>query len=135
MKIDGNGRIGGPSGPGPRRGAGGDGRFTLPDADDARPAASAGSATPLGGLSPLFALQEVDVEGERRRAAKRGNDVLDRLEELRMGLLFGHVPKERLHDLLAMVRSRQEKLSDPRLMAVLADIELRAEVELAKLGF
>lgn len=52
-----------------------------------------------------------------------------------MGLLVGHVSKERLQDLLAMVRQRQEQFTDPRLGQVLADIELRAEVELAKLGF
>ncbi|RJF87104.1 flagellar assembly protein FliX [Oleomonas cavernae] len=135
MKIDGNGRIGGPSGPGAKRGTGGGGQFSVPDLDEARPAVSVGAAAPMGGVASLFALQEVDVDGERRRAARRGHDVLDRLEELRMGLLFGHVPKEKLHDLLNLVRSRQEKLSDPRLISVLADIELRAEVELAKLGF
>lgn len=134
MKIDGSGRIGGPSGPGAKRGSGG-AQFSLPDAGEAKAAAPTGAAAPLGGVAALFALQEVDIQGERRQAARRGNDLLDRLEELRMGLLFGHVPKERLHDLLAMVRSRQEKFSDPRLVAVLADIELRAEVELAKLGF
>lgn len=135
MKIDGSGRIGGPGAPGSRRQArGGEGGFSLDGPSESASARGPASAGAVGGIAALFALQEVDVDGERKRAAKRGNDILDRLEELRMGLLFGHVPRERLQDLLAMVRSRQETVSDPRLAAVLQDIELRAEVELAKLG-
>ncbi len=136
MKIDGSGRVGGPAAPGGRRSArAGEGGFTLGETEEAKASAGPVAAGPVGGIGALFALQEVDADGERRRAAKRGNDLLDRLEELRLGLLFGHFPKERLLDLLGMVRSRQEKLSDPRLAGVLADIELRAEVELAKLGY
>lgn len=136
MKIDGSGRIGGPGAPGARRGTRpGESGFSLGNTGESEAAGSASGIGPLGGVSALFALQEVDADGERKRAARRGNDLLDRLEELRMGLLVGHVSKERLQDLLAMVRQRQEQFTDPRLGQVLADIELRAEVELAKLGF
>ncbi|MDD3445857.1 MAG: flagellar assembly protein FliX [Zavarzinia sp.] len=136
MKIDGSGKIVGPGAPGARRPArGGTGGFSLEGTDDAAPAKGPSGAGSVGGVAALFALQEVDADGERKRAAKRGNDLLDRLEELRMGLLLGHVPRERLQDLLAMVRSRQEQVTDPRLAGVLQDIELRAAVELAKLGY
>ncbi|PWR19791.1 flagellar assembly protein FliX [Zavarzinia compransoris] len=136
MKIDGSGRIGGPGPTGARRGArSGDGSFSLGGTGEAEAAAAPAGVGPLGGISALFALQEVDADGERKRAARRGNDLLDRLEELRLGLLLGHVSRDRLEDMLALVRSRQEQFTDPRLAAVLADIELRAEVELAKLGY
>lgn len=136
MKIDGNGRIGGPAAPGARRGAcAGEGGFKLGDSEETAAAGSLSGAGPVGGIGALFALQEVDAEGERRRAAKRGNDLLDRLEELQLGLLLGHFPREKLQNILVMLRGRQEKIVDPRLAGVLADIELRAEVELAKLGF
>lgn len=136
MKIDGNGRIGGPAATGTRRGVrSGQGGFSLGDTEETAAAGSLSGAGPVGGVGALFALQEVDTDGERRRAAKRGNDLLDQLEELKLGLLFGHFPKEKLQNLLAMVRGRQERIDDPRLAGVLADIELRAEVELAKLGF
>lgn len=136
MKIDGNGRIGGPAAPGARRGArAGEGGFKLGDSEETAAAGSLSGAGPVGGIGALFALQEVDADGERRRAAKRGNDLLDRLEELQLGLLLGHFPREKLQNILVMLRGRQEKIGDPRLAGVLADIELRAEVELAKLGF
>jgi hypothetical protein len=55
------------------------------------------------------------------------------LEELRIGLLLGHIPRDRLADLSRMVRDRREDAEDPQLAALLDEIELRAEVELAKL--
>lgn len=136
MKIDGSGKIGGPGAAGTRRsGRAGDGGFRLDSSEEASGSAGLTGAGPIGGVGALFALQEVDADGERRRAAQRGNDLLDELEALKLGLLLGHFPKDRLQNLLAMVRQRQEKIADPRLAGVLADIELRAEVELAKLGY
>jgi hypothetical protein len=64
---------------------------------------------------------------------QRGEDLLDGLDEIRHGLLIGALPRERVVRLLAIVRSRREQLADPRLSAILDEIELRAEVELAKL--
>lgn len=106
-------------------------------ADDARPVETAPS---LGGLDSLLALQMVDAApdatdrpAKRRAMVQRGEDILDRLEELRVGLLLGSVPKERLAALAQMVRDRREEAEDPQLGALLDEIELRAEVELAKL--
>jgi hypothetical protein len=86
-------------------------------------------------VSTLLTVQEVGdpLEG-RRRAVRRGEDLLDRLDELHMGLLAGTFPAERLDQLLATVRRRRESVADPGLSEILADIELRASVELAKLG-
>lgn len=97
----------------------------------------------VGGLDALLAAQMVeavdptgDEAGRRKRQAAmvaRGEDILDRLEELRIGLLLGHIPRDRLADLSRMVRDRREEAEDPQLAALLDEIELRAEVELAKL--
>jgi len=70
----------------------------------------------------------------RQRAIQRGDAMLDELEELRLGLLLGSIPKARLEQLAQMVRARREQLDDPKLIAILDDIELRAAVELAKLS-
>ncbi|MCB1508640.1 MAG: flagellar assembly protein FliX, partial [Hyphomicrobiaceae bacterium] len=69
----------------------------------------------------------------RRRAIQRGHDLLDSLEGLRADLLAGRVSGERLQRILSLVR-RQSGSGDPKLDEVIADIELRAQVELAKLG-
>lgn len=104
-----------------------------------------GSAEPmpvdhLAGVSAmdaLFAAQSVndatDEEG-RRRLIRRGQDLLDTLDDLRIGLLTGTIPRDHLADLAHMVRVQRDAVADPRLASLLDEIELRAEVELAKLS-
>ncbi len=90
----------------------------------------------LSGVEAILATQMVDPDGgarSRERQARRGEEILDRLDGVRLGLLAGAVPKEDLADLARMVRSKREEGIDPRLSAILDEIELRAEVELAKL--
>jgi hypothetical protein len=118
------------------RGGRRDGEFArLLDAGSAGAAAPVESATPLAAVDALLAAQcvpdSLDEEG-RRRAVRHGEDILQRLEEIRLGLLAGGLPRDRLIDLARMVRSRRDRVGDPRLAAVLDEIELRAEVELAK---
>jgi hypothetical protein len=90
----------------------------------------------VGSVDALLVVQSVgdSLEHEaRQRLIQRGEDILDKLEEVRHGLLMGEIPKEKLVSLAQMVRSRREACADPRLAAILDEIELRAEVELAKL--
>ncbi|GAB3454290.1 hypothetical protein GCM10027396_31730 [Insolitispirillum peregrinum] len=91
----------------------------------------------LSGLESLLAIQAVDADGSnrgRRRMIARGEELLDRLEDIRRGLLLGTIPIDRLSKLSEMVRSKRDSGADPELAALLDEIELRAEVELAKLG-
>jgi hypothetical protein len=76
-----------------------------------------------------------DATTGRSRARARGEAMLDRLDEIRLGLLAGAMPKERLVELSRLARVRRGEVDDPRLVEVLDEIELRAEVELAKLSF
>jgi hypothetical protein len=95
------------------------------------------ASAPLGAVDALLAAQMVGDATDRearRRMAQRGEDILDRLEEIRHGLLLGTLSKERLAGLAQLVRNRRDNIGDPRLAAVLDEIELRAEVELAKLS-
>lgn len=103
----------------------------LGEAGTAAPAAAPVSVGSVGGL---LALQEVPDAAERRaRALKRGEDMLSRLDDLRLGLLEGRLSAERLSGLARTMREAREGTDDPRLDAALAEIELRAAVELAKL--
>ena len=95
----------------------------------------ASGPAPTSSVDSVFALQSVgDREGNARKAKERAELMLSRLEDLRDGLLMGMVPTDRLHDLAAAARQQREELDDPRLSEILDDIELRARVELAKLG-
>ena len=89
----------------------------------------------MASISTLLSLQEVgDPLNGRRRAIKRAEDLLDKLDELRHGLLTGAFSPAKLDDLLVVVRQQQANITDPKLREILSDIEVRAAVELAKLG-
>ena len=101
----------------------------LGDVDEPEAPRAAGAAAPI---DPLFAARDAtDRSGSRAR--KRGEDILDRLEEIRVGLLTGSIPRERLQALDQLVQEHREQVMDPRLTEILDEIELRARVELAKL--
>ncbi|WP_020401015.1 flagellar assembly protein FliX [Kordiimonas gwangyangensis] len=106
--------------------------------DDSAPAqgpARAAAASPLAPVNSLLSLQEVpDSTHSRSKGLKRAEEMLDILEEVRKGLLLGSIPITKLRGLADLARNQRGKTEDAKLNAVLADIELRAEVELAKLG-
>jgi hypothetical protein len=111
----------------------GGGTFTVGTAD--APRSSAGIATPrgIGGIDALLALQAVDDIGERRRrAVRRGRTALDALDALKVGLLSGTLDAAALAKLKAVTKQADAPLNDAQLDGILAEIELRAEVELAK---
>lgn len=82
----------------------------------------------------LFVLQEVsDGLTGRRRALQHGNSLLDRLDDIRIGLLSGSLPRGQLENLRHLARQQVDLAGDPQLAAILDEIELRVAVELAKL--
>lgn len=98
---------------------------------------TAPTATATGpvALDALLSLQEMPTDlGDRASARRRGEDLLDALEELRLGLLRGGVSRETLSRLMQLASEQAAQSDDPRLSEVLQEIELRAAVELAKLG-
>ncbi|MCH8181710.1 MAG: flagellar assembly protein FliX [Proteobacteria bacterium] len=97
--------------------------------------AAVGATAPPAPVDALIALQEVpDATSGRRRAFMRGSNMLDLLDEVRVGLLSGVVPRGRLQSLLDALKGRRESVEDPRLAQLIDEIELRASVELAKLS-
>jgi hypothetical protein len=109
--------------------------FTLSEGESASsPAASTGGARSIGGIDVLMALQGVEEPGERRRrAVARGRHALDALDALKIGLLSGGLDAGTVTQLKAAVSGLKEGSGDPILDSVLAEIELRVEVELAKM--
>ena len=89
-----------------------------------------------GNIDALLALQgvEEDPVERRKRSVRRGKGALDVLDDLKIGLLSGNFDAStvsRLRDAAANLKSSS---GDPGLDAVLSEIELRVEVELAKAG-
>jgi hypothetical protein len=92
-------------------------------------------ASQVESLSSLLAAQEVDDQSGKgkKSAVDRAELLLDKLDQLRHGLLMGKISGRQLSDLVNTVRRRQNQFVDPRIREVLDEIELRAAVELAKL--
>ena len=114
----------------------GSGSFVLPDSSPAQGALSAAAPKAAAGIDGLLALQgiEEDPVERRKRSVARGRTALDVLEDLKIGLLSGKLDGAtvmRLRDAAANLKSSS---GDPGLDAVLSEIELRVEVELAKAG-
>jgi hypothetical protein len=87
-------------------------------------------------MESIIAAQEgPDTTAERSRGLVRqyGVNILDRLDDLRHQVLAGAVSKERLVDLARSLRGRRHTTDDARLKEIIDEIELRAEVEIAKL--
>jgi hypothetical protein len=100
--------------------------------DGPRGATATGQVESLGSL---LAAQEVNDESKNglKSAVDRAELLLDKLDQLRHGLLMGKISGRQLTDLMNTVRRRQDQFLDPRIREVLDQIELRAAVELAKL--
>ncbi len=92
--------------------------------------------TGIAAVSSILSAQEVVDDGDdaaRRQLARRGDDILDRLEEIRRDILTGGVSRQRLENLAQSLRQRRTDVKDPRLIEIIDEIELRAAVEIAKL--
>jgi len=110
--------------------------FSLPDTpatpEEARSAAPPKAA---GNIDALLALQGVEDPTERRkRSVARGRGALDVLDDLKLGLLAGSLDTATMNRLRDAAANLKSSSGDPGLDAVLAEIELRVEVELAKAG-
>lgn len=136
MRITGPNRPAAPqAGAAARRAEGGGATFAPTEAAPTARAATPAAAGPITTLDALIALQAVDADRpqRRRRAVKRGHDLLDGLDEVRIGLLSGTLSPVALDRILALV-STLEPSGDEAVDALVAEIALRAEVEAAKLG-
>jgi len=133
MRIERSGRTSRASGA-DRAAAAGRG-FAVADPEQSAPSAPARAAAAVAGLNALMALQGVDDPlSAKRRAVRRGHSLLGLLEDVKLGLLAGRLSPAKLEQLAAVAGEACGDVDDPRLEAVLAEIELRARVELAKFG-
>ena len=115
----------------PRRTA--SGGFSVAEEEGPKAAAPAASLRTIGGIDALIALQGQDDPAERRqRAVKRGRIALDTLDELKVEVLAGTLGPSTLMRLKSATADLRDASGDEKLDAVLGEIELRLEVEIAK---
>ncbi len=99
--------------------------------------ASATTATQsIARVDALLAVQGVGTATERaakRRMHDRGEQVIGQLDHLRLGILTGSLTLGQVIDIADVVASHREKINDPKMTAVLDEIDLRAQIEIAKM--
>jgi hypothetical protein len=109
------------------------GRFEIGAVGSGQGAAPATGVSGPAAVGALLSVQEAsDQADERARGLAHGGDLLRELEQIRMGLLLGTIPKSQLERLTRLLRERRGAYADPRLNEIVAQIEVRAAVELAK---
>lgn len=126
----------GPAVAGAQRVAAGGARFEVGGSEGSDRADASPGNQRIVSIGTVLALQGVDnpLTG-RRRAVARGNAVLDLLERLKVELLGGGISPDRLSGLKAAAEAARSdaESAEPGLKDALEAIDLRAQVELAKL--
>lgn len=90
----------------------------------------------VNAVDSILAVQETNDPTQkrgRRQGIQYGGELLDTLEELRRDLLVGAIEKDKLGALAQKMRAHRRQSDDQKLNEIIDEIELRAEVEIAKL--
>ena len=108
--------------------------FALPETTAAAETRSSAPPRAAASIDALLALQGEDPVERRKRSVQRGRGALDVLDDLKLGLLSGNFDASTVSRLRDAAANLKTSSGDPGLDAVLSEIELRVEVELAKAG-
>jgi len=93
-------------------------------------------STQVASVGALVALQDTSGFGGDPAAAEidRAENLLDQLDRIRLGILTGSMSGAALQNIVKNLAERRADGVEPRLAALVDEIELRARVELAKLS-
>lgn len=137
MKVNGPGGVKGPSKTNKKdKSSSSDTSFGDMVSKGTTQSAATTTAQSIAMVDSLLAVQEAEDPTERkarRRMHQRSSTLLDELDKIRMGMLNGSLTVGHMIDIADVVASHREKIADPALTAVMDEIDLRAQVELAKL--
>lgn len=112
----------------------GSGFSSLLGAEEATSTGGPSAAGPVADISAILTVQQAEDATEgRSRGLAWGRDLLDELEKMQRALLLGTLSVNQLNVMASKVRTYQNA-GDPNLDGILAEIELRVAVELAKYG-
>ncbi len=96
------------------------------------PAAGTRSIARVDSLLSIQGAESPTERAARKRMRERGEDVLKELDKIRLGLLTGSLTLGQVIDVADVISSHREKVNDPGLTAILDEIDLRAQIEIAK---
>ncbi len=118
------------------KGASGTSFSELLGADEAEAPAHAAATNTIARVDVLLAAQTTDDPAERAargRMKKRADHILRALDKIRLGMLTGTLSVGNMIDIADVVAAHREKINDPQLAGILDEIDLRAQIEVAKM--
>ena len=98
---------------------------------------TSGNVTSVSEVSSILLAQEISEDSsegsQNKNLFTRAEVLLDQLDIIRDGLLAGSLPADKLKELTKALNEEKTINSNPQLSEIIDEIELRAQVELAKL--
>tara|TARA_B100001989_G_scaffold252044_1_gene232906 strand:- start:2802 stop:3242 length:441 start_codon:yes stop_codon:yes gene_type:complete len=138
MKVEGSKRTGSSSGAKKSSGAKQSGNVDFSQFMKSGSEGVSGAATTqsIAQVDALLAVQGAEDPTQRqakKRARMRADTILNKLEQIRLAMLGGNLTVGHMIDVADVVASHRDKIEDPALVAIMDEIDLRAQVELAKM--
>jgi hypothetical protein len=136
MKIEGPNRTQGAGATSKKDKVGGNGSFGAMVTGGAQESAGTAAAQSIAGIDTLLALQGAEDPTERaakKRMRVRADGLLSELDKIRMALLTGNLTVGHVLNIADVVALHRERIMDPQLTAILDEIDLRAQIEIAKM--
>lgn len=109
------------------------GRMVTGGASEAGETASTHSIARVDSLLMVQAAEDPTERAARQRMERRADNILGELDKLRNALLTGGLTLGHLIDIADVISAHRERVLDPHLTAILDEVDLRAQVELAKM--
>lgn len=99
-------------------------------------AASVSATQAIVNVDALLAVQgagDAAQGGARKRSRQRASTILNELDKIRIAMLGGTLTIGHMIDIADVVASHRDRISDPALTGIMDEIDLRAQVEIAKM--
>ena len=95
-------------------------------------AAPTRSIARVDALLSVQAAESPTERAARRKMRERGEGILKELDRLRHSILTGTMTLGQVIDIADVVASHRDAVTDPKLTAILDEIDMRAQIEIAK---
>ena len=91
------------------------------------------SIAKVDALLTVQGVENATERGARRRMHVRADKILRQMDHLRLALLTGNLTLGQVVDIADVVAAHREDITDANMTAVLDEIDLRAQIEIAKM--
>lgn len=107
--------------------------FITSGAKESSGAAATQSIARVDNLLAVQGAEDPTARAAKQRARQRATTILDDLDNIRMAMLGGKLTIGHMVNIADVVASHRDRIDDPAMTALLDEIDLRAQVELAKM--